>query len=367
MTRALNEAREKERQMLQKIMMAEARVRSMIENMPVGLITLTESSAIDGINPRVEELFHLDADHLIGKQLDPLFENPAGADKSILQTLLSTGEGSKSEYVALKDDGTTFYSELSINTFETFEGKRYLLSIQDVTERHELERLKQEFYAMIAHDLRTPLMSAQLSIGVINDGILGEVNPKIRTSLERAETGIKRLTTLINDFLDFEKLQSGKFDLNCKQMLLSSLIDRSVSEVKGLLDKYGLQIETPDMDAITYADEDRLIQVMINFLSNAIKFSPEKSTIRIDAEMIDKEILVSVIDQGPGIPPQLQEKLFKSFSMLKNQSSNVKIKGTGLGLAICKMIVEQHGGSIGVNSKEGEGSTFWFKIPIKES
>ncbi|MBX9688449.1 MAG: PAS domain-containing sensor histidine kinase [Candidatus Obscuribacterales bacterium] len=364
MSTALRQSREKERQMLEKIMIAEARVRSIIENMPVGVFILDFFGKIESVNPRVTEFFACSAEDIVNDRFEPLFE--PGQSGSIIENL-HKNQGIGIEHLAIRKNGEKFHAELILNEINTSEGPRRLISIQDVTAKHELERLKQEFYAMIAHDLRTPLTSTQLSLGVVIDGMLGELSPKVKETLQRAEAGISRLTSLINDFLDFEKLQSGKFDLNSKPMFLSSLIERSVSEVQGLADKHGLKIETPDLDLMTYADEERLIQVLINFLSNAIKFSPENSSIIIDAQKIEKDLLITVTDQGPGIPAELQERLFKSFSMLKNQSNKVKIKGTGLGLAICKMIVEQHGGSIGVKSSEGKGSSFWFQIPIKTS
>lgn len=367
MTRALKESREKEREMMDKIVVAEARVRSTIENMPVGVLILNEEGTIQSINPRTETLFRREPAQLLDASFEPLFELPPKMDLPLLRYLISE-EGKNVELNALRSSGEKFFADVILNEVNTFEGKRYLVSVQDATERHELERVKQEFYAMIAHDLRSPLMSTQMSLALVVEGILGEVNPKMKNALERAELSTKRLTGLINDFLDFEKLQSGKFELRTKPMYVSNLLERSVSEVQGLADKGGLTIELPDMDAMTYADEDRLIQVLINFLSNAIKYSPEKSTIKIDAQKIGKEIFIAVKDQGPGIPLELQNRLFKSFSMLDNQpGSGVKIKGTGLGLAISKMIVEQHGGTIGVDSKEGEGSSFWFRIPIKST
>ena len=367
MTVALREAREKERQMLEKLMIAEARVRSIIENTPVGVILLDPSGKIESINPRIEQLFHSDAEQLVEKHIRTLFEN-SDTESQFLEGLLNATAGKPVEKTAITADGSTFAASLMLNEIVNFEGKRYLINVQDVTERHELEKLKQEFYAMIAHDLRTPLMSAQMSLSVINEGHLGEVSPKVHTTLERAENGIKRLTNLINDFLDFEKLQAGKFDLMLKPMYLSSLLERSASEVRGLADKYGLKIQLPDEEAVTVADEERLIQVLINLLSNAIKFSPENETIIIEASNTGKELQVTVVDRGPGIPEDLRNNLFKSFSMLKNKPGTAtRIKGTGLGLAICKMIIEQHGGTIGVDSKVGEGSRFWFKLPIRAS
>lgn len=365
MAGTLKESRDKEREMLDRMMMAEARVRSVIENMPVGVVILGTDGRVQTINPQVEQLFRYEADELIGGRIDPLFTARSARDTVVLKRLLSLEKGKKTEFFATKKNGDNFFAELVLTEFETFEGLRYLLSIQDVTDRHEIERIKQEFYAMIAHDLRTPLMSAYMAVSMVTDGILGEVPPKIKETLVRAETGIKRLTGLINDFLDFEKLQSGKFELDYKLMSVESLIQRSVTEVEALANKYGLRIEIPDFDAMTFADEDRLVQVLVNLLSNAIKFSPENATIRTGADLSEDKITISITDEGPGIPGELQEKLFESFSQVQSNQSKAKIKGTGLGLAISKMIVEEHGGKIGVTSELGKGSTFWLQIPMK--
>lgn len=365
MSRALKESREKERQMLDKLMVAEARVRTIIENMPVGIVILNEAGEIESVNPRVEELFGHDSESLIDSSFAALFEAADESSKVSLLEKLAQVPGKKHELLALKSEGERFYAELVANEIQTFEGKRLLVSIQDVTERHELERVKQEFYAMIAHDLRSPLMSTHLSIGLALDGILGDVSEKVSASLKRADIGLKRLTTLINDFLDYEKLQAGKFDLKLEPVQMSSLMAKAASELKGLADKCVVRVEIQETNLEAVADEERLIQVLINFLSNALKYAPENSTVCLKAEKTEKaQIKVSVIDQGPGIPAELKEKLFKSYSMLKTQPSRSKMKGTGLGLAISKMIVEQHGGEIGVESEAGKGSCFWFKIPL---
>jgi nitrogen-specific signal transduction histidine kinase len=252
--------------------------------------------------------------------------------------------------------------EVSASKFLTAEGEQFLVSVQDITARQELEKIKQQFYAMIAHDLRTPLMSVQGSLNLLSGGLAGDMSDRAERLVASAERSIDRLIGLITNLLDFEKLQSGKFELFCKRVNVGDIITRSIEEVASLAREHALTIEAPPVDMEIHADDLRLIQVLVNLLANAIKFSPPEGLIKIGAEVTDHRLTISISDQGPGVPADQTARLFQRFSQL--QESKEKAKGTGLGLAICKMIVEQHGGEIGCQSTPGQGSTFWFKLPV---
>ena len=359
MAAALTVARDTERSMLEQLTASESRIRSMVDSMPVGLITVDLSGVIKSVNPRSEELFGYGAGELAGTPLEDLFALKQG------QALLATiAQGKRQELAARTRLNAEFPAEVSFNSFLTREGEHYLVSVQDITERHELEKMKQQFYAMITHDLRTPLMAVQGSLNLLSEGLAGDLTERAERLVASAERSIDRLVELINNLLDFEKLQSGKFELVCKPVRLGSVVTRSIEEVASLAKARALTIQAPDPDIEINADEPRLVQVLVNLLSNAIKFSPAQGMIIIEADVCNESLTVSVSDEGPGVPAEQSEMLFQRFRQLQH-GTRPKEKGTGLGLAICKMIVEQHGGEIGCKSIAGKGSTFWFKLPLQ--
>jgi signal transduction histidine kinase len=170
------------------------------------------------------------------------------------------------------------------------------------------------------------------------------------------------LIRLINELLDIEKLQAGKMDMHFDPLPLSYVIENSVQAVRGFAQLKELNIVTSQPDLEIYADGDRLVQVLVNLLSNAIKYAPRGSDVTIATTGEASFARISVSDRGQGVPDSYKETIFHSYEQVPGAS--VKQGSTGLGLAICKKIVEEHGGAIGVESRTGEGSTFWFSIPL---
>jgi signal transduction histidine kinase len=231
-------------------------------------------------------------------------------------------------------------------------------------ERKEMERLKQEFVSMISHDLRTPLTSIQVFLNMLSKGMLGEVSDKTKTKASMADRNATRLIGLINDLLDVDKMESGQLSLACDDSSLRSVIERSIDSVRGVSEQQGVSVESLMEDEVSvFADSDRLVQVMVNLLGNAVKFSEKGSTVKISVLKRGDDVRVEVIDQGRGVPEDLRESIFERFKQVSAKDSTEK-KGTGLGLAICKAIVEQHGGKIGCESSVGHGSVFWFTLPL---
>jgi signal transduction histidine kinase len=232
-------------------------------------------------------------------------------------------------------------------------------------ERKEMERMKQEFVSMISHDLRTPLTSIQVFVNMLSKGLMGQVPEPVTKKAQMADRNATRLIGLINDLLDIDKMESGQLELSLEETSLPAIIERSVESVRGFAEKEGILIEWRGCEPITVnADGDRIVQVMVNLLGNAVKFSPKDASVRIAVEKQGAEARVAVIDKGRGVPEHLRTAIFERFKQVSTKDATEK-KGTGLGLAICKAIVEQHGGVIGCDSVEGQGSTFWFKLPIR--
>jgi len=352
---------------------SEMRIRTIIENMLVGLIIVTREGIIESINPSSERMFGYRAEELVGKHLMTLFHDStlfavtsAQDCKNFMEGVFQKSLNRVGEFDALKRIGEDFPIEMSLSELETAEGKRYLANILDVSERREVERLKKEFVSTVSHELRTPLTSIRGSLTLLNVGALGALPDQAKKVVGIAERNTIRLITLINDILDIEKLESGKLDMVLDTIPLSNVLERSDQAVRAFAEQNGIRLEMTPTPASVYADGDRLVQVLVNLISNAVKFSPKGAAVTITVEEIPNWVEVKVIDRGRGIPAKYKGLLFQRFQQVEASDSRKK-GGTGLGLAICKGIIEAHSGNIGVESEEGKGSVFWFRIPPASS
>jgi signal transduction histidine kinase len=230
------------------------------------------------------------------------------------------------------------------------------------TEREEIERLKKEFVSMIGHDLRTPLSAVQGTLTLIADGVYGDISDSGVSKAKIAEESIERLTNLANELLDIEKFESKKLPIELKPTQLQSAIQRSIESLEGFALYKQISIQSIDTNLEVMADEARLIQVIVNLISNAIKFSPDGSTVSVFAlPLADGQVEVRVTDQGRGIAPDKHKEIFDRFKQISKSDADNE-RGMGLGLAICKAIVESHGGEIGVVSSLNTGCSFWFRL-----
>ncbi len=231
--------------------------------------------------------------------------------------------------------------------------------------------MKQEFISMVSHDLRTPLSAIQGSIELVKEGMYDSKDEAGKSALQKMYLSTNRLLTLVNDLLDIEKLEAGKMVKELKRTNLDDVFRKAVGSVAGFAEVHEVEVEYREEDIFVLADEDRLVQAVVNLLSNAIKFSNSPATVQIKTQLIDEKNAdqnvpfceVQIIDQGRGISEEKAKTLFQRYSQAE-KSDNKRGVGTGLGLAISKAIVECHNGSIGVRSKEQEGSTFWFRVPL---
>jgi signal transduction histidine kinase len=227
----------------------------------------------------------------------------------------------------------------------------------------EAARYKQELLNVVSHDLRTPITTVVGSLTILKAGVLGELSEKATRTVAQAERNLQRLVRLINDLLDFEKMEAGKLQLRMAPVVVEELFDRTVEAVGFLAQTGEIHLEYEPTDAVFKCDGDRITQVLINLCSNAIKFSPKETTIKLSARPVDGFLEFRVTDQGRGIPKEFIGKLFTKYQQVA-ASDSAHGFGTGLGLFICKAFVEAHGGTIGVESEEGKGSTFWFRLPL---
>lgn len=234
---------------------------------------------------------------------------------------------------------------------------------RDITESMKLEKIKNEFISIMSHEIRTPLTSIYGGLSLV---ISKELNPEDKQELlVNAHKNSLRLINLINDTMDFEKLQLGKLMFAFKKIHLGDVVLESIKTSEIMAQKFNVKIilEGPIPPAEVNGDYSRLIQVMSNLLSNAIKFSPNEGIIRVSMTIEGTRVRVSVSDNGPGIPKEFQTKIFQSFAQA-DSSDRRTAGGTGLGLYISKAIIEAHGGVIQYKTKTGEGATFFFDLPL---
>ncbi|WP_313109595.1 CHASE domain-containing protein [Stutzerimonas nitrititolerans] len=238
----------------------------------------------------------------------------------------------------------------------------------DLTEHKRIEQMKNDFVSTASHELRTPLTSISGALGLINGGALGEVPPAMQQMLEIAYRNSQRLGHLINDLLDMEKIAAGKMSFDMHEHSLRQLLEEALASNQAFAAQLGVNCVLREaVDVQVWVDASRLQQVLGNFLSNAIKYTPEGGEVSLHCSVPDAtHVRISVTDQGPGIAAEFRARVFEKFAQADASDSRQK-GGTGLGLAITKEFIERMGGKVGFDTAEGQGTTFWCELPILET
>ncbi len=236
----------------------------------------------------------------------------------------------------------------------------------DVTDRHQVERMKNEFVAIVSHELRTPLTSIYGSLSMLAGGLIDPHSPKGKRLLDIAVDSTDRLMRLVNDILDIERIESGTISMVKAVWTATDLMEKAVDIIQPLADAAGISIDWGSAGGQVWVDGDRIVQTFTNLLNNAIKFSPCGSAIRFSSHKQAGQILFQVQDFGRGIPPDKLSVIFERFQQV-DVSDARNGEGTGLGLAICQSIIHRHGGQIWVESVVNQGSTFSFVLPRSAS
>ena len=235
----------------------------------------------------------------------------------------------------------------------------------DIDDQKQLSQKKDEFLSIASHELKTPLTSMHGYVQLLNRSLKDEPHSKAYKYMNRVEGQLNKLSTLVADLLDISKIDNGKLYVDHQFFDLDAVIDTVVDTMHQTQEKRILNIERTGekLEIPIFGDEMRIEQVLINFMSNAIKYGPDSDHIIIHTEKDDKEVKVSVQDFGIGVPPQNQAPIFDKFYRVEETS--VRFQGLGLGLYICAEIIRQHEGQYGMTSKAGEGTTFYFTLPLR--
>ncbi len=329
-------------------------------------------------------LFNDAAKNILGyKQIDQNFDSSQVAGlfeedgvtalkpERIPLTRAINGEAVDNFIIFCKNEGAPNGIWISVNGRPIFNdnGEIYggVVVFEDVTLRKEEERRTLELYSMVSHELRTPLTSIRGALGLLEGGKAGELSERGKHLVTMGRKECDRLVRLINDILDVQKFDAGRLQLKPTEIQPLLLVERATENLRGLAEEKNVDLQIIsriDAGKKIMADKDRFLQIVTNLISNAIKFAPKDSNIKIICEDQSKlnQIRVLVQDEGPGISEENQSKLFRSFEQVGSHANNAH-EGTGLGLAISKALVQLHNGQIGLDSKENEGATFWFTIP----
>ncbi|MBD2770818.1 ATP-binding protein [Iningainema tapete] len=331
-------------------------IEQIITSMADALLVTTLSGKIKSINQAAQTLLEYDEAELINQHISKFIIYPTPLFKEI-ETVCQTKSGKKVP--------VAFSCSIVQTEIENFQGYVYIL--RDITERKQAELAKQEFLAMISHEIRTPISSV---IGMASLVLNTELTQQQRDFVEIIETSGNALLKIINDILDFSKIDSGKLELEAEPFDLRNCISEALDIVAHQAREKGLKLtflDHPHLPSVIIGDITRLRQILMNLLSNAIKFT-ETGSIEVSAIAHQNEdthqnyeIQFAVKDTGIGIPSDRLQRLFKAFSQV-NSSITRNYGGTGLGLAICKKLAELMGGRIWVESEPGAGSTFYFTI-----
>ena len=284
-------------------------------------------------------------------------------------TLVEGGESGLFAYRALHKDGQEVWMESRGIALRDAEGHLVdtVINTRNISERKATERMKQEFVSMVSHELRTPLTSIQGSLGLLEGKALGELPPRVGELVGIASRNVERLVRLVNDILDLDKVESGKMSFNLQPCELGISVLQALDSVHGYAQSMGTGVVVGPLppDAWVQGDPDRIVQVLVNLLANAIKYSPKGTPVQLHVEANGGSWRVEVENKGPGIPVAFQGSIFQKFAQAEPLDTRQK-GGTGLGLSIARSLVEGMGGHIGFTS-EPESTIFRVDFPESEA
>jgi len=351
----------------------QSRNKAILDTVVDGIITISNKGCIETVNPAAVKTFGYSEAEMVGQNVKMLMPNPYQDEHDgYLSHHMKTGEkkviGIGREVEGKRKDGSIFPLELAVSEMVVNGEILFTGIVRDITERKQADKMKEEFISTVSHELRTPLTSIRGSIGLLTGGMAGEFNEQAQKLLNMAHNNTERLLMLINDILDISKLESGKMDFNFATVDVEDLLTQAIESNHGYAEQHNVKFVL-DMNikgAKIHGDENRLMQVLNNLMSNAAKFAPAGDEIVIAAVRNHHQIRISVTDHGSGIPKELESKIFDKFTQA-DSSDTRQVGGTGLGLNITKAMVEKHNGRIAFVSELGVGTTFYIDLPEQVS
>ncbi|PYE85974.1 ATP-binding protein [Pseudoroseicyclus aestuarii] len=351
----------------------QAQINGIADHAPVVLFQVVrrggEEPFISYISRRAETMFGMDRavlgqPRLCSRQI--LGEEGGEQFYQTLRDCLHEGDSITFEIERPLADGTTQWLRTDAGMRIDRTGARVWDGmIFDVTERRQIEQMKDSFISIVSHELRTPLTSIRGSLGLVVGMGEDAVPPKIGNMIRIANRNAERLVTLVNDLLDMQKIQAGQMTLSTEVQPVGPILDQAVLAIEGYAPDKLLRIarEAGAPEAMIDVDADRLHQVLMNLLSNAAKFSPQGGTIHLRTRLVENRLRITVADEGPGIPPEFRAHLFDRFKQADTRRTR-KLGGTGLGLNISRAITETLQGRVWFDETSEGGATFHLELPL---
>ncbi len=335
--------------------------RAIIDNAADVIFSVNSKGTFTAVNPAAKNVFGYDPDELVGnKYVNLIAEESKEFTINEVKSLMEGNQSHPFETRMKRKDGSLVDVVWAPQWSQ--KQKSLFCVAHDVTARKAIDRLRQEVMQMVSHDLRTPLATIGNVLSILEDGRVGELPEKGHELVTMAQRNVERMLGLVNDLLEVEKMKAGMLKLELDDTELSDVFEEALHSVSSWAQEHKVRIEYIPTTLSVFADESRLVQVLVNLLANAVKFSPSGKRVLLNASEAYDYIEVTVRDEGRGIPENQRELIFERFQQVR-MTDGANHGGTGLGLAICKAIVERHGGTIRVESEEGLGSTFAFRIP----
>jgi len=365
--RALQEEITERKRVLKELQESEERVRDILENANDLIQSIRPDGSLLYVNRAWLKILAYRPEEVSGLPMTAIVHPASLATwTESLERLIRGEETGRIGLVLMTNDGRFVDVEGNLSCkFEDGRPAAVRGIFRDVTERKKIDLLKDEFVSTVSHELRTPLTSIHGSLDLVNKMLAGQNLEKVHKLVEIALRNSHRLRYLVDDILDFQKIESGQLVFDIEPVRLSLLVKQALDENRGYGDRYHISfvMGTDLPDVTVNVDQGRLMQVMANLLSNAAKFSPPNGQVEVSIVRNDGKVRVAIRDHGQGIPEEFRGKIFKKFTQVDSSRTREK-GGTGLGLSIAKSIIERLGGEIGFESTVNVGSTFYFELPL---
>jgi PAS domain S-box-containing protein len=357
--------------MQRRLVESRRRLQLLLDHMPDGVLAFDAQGRVQWINPAARLMFQRSAEDTVGQSIGALM--PALQIESVsVQPTLPDGvlppAAPRTTLEGLRADGSPFPIETALVRLSVDGAASGMCVVRDMSQSQRMERMKHEFVSMVSHELRTPLTSLRGSLALLSDGSIEGLPVDAQRLLRLASDNAERLVALVNDILDFEKLSAGALRIEPEHLDLRQLARQAVDAIEGMARQSQVLLRVMATDRVfpVHADPARLMQVLNNLLSNAIKYSPPHGTVMVILKRRSEWVRLTVVDQGPGVPPEFESRLFEPFAQAHDPQHR-KQGGTGLGLAISRALMDTMHGSIGLEPpREGQGASFWIELPLDE-
>ncbi|MGF6273144.1 PAS domain S-box-containing protein [Massilia sp. UYP11] len=351
---------------------SEQRIAAIVGAAQDAFMAVDQRGMILDWNPAAERMFGWSRHEAVGWPLAEMIL-PERYRASIAKALRGFHQGGEFSYgrrlerIVVNRQGTEFMVETTVALAGEGEDAFFSIFLHDISERKKIDRMKSEFVSTVSHELRTPLTSIHASLSLLDTGMAGALPPDVAELIHIANQSCDRLMRMVNDVLDIQKIEAGQMEYRRSVQPLAPVVRHATEAMQGQARQAGVALRldlAPGAEAVRAAiDHDRVVQVLSNLLSNAIKFTPSGKAVTVGLAQRPGWARLSVTDEGPGIPPAFEGRMFERFAQADAHDTRQR-GGTGLGLSISKAIVEEHGGTIGFETRAGMGTRFTVELPL---